>query len=68
MKEGKTQEEALDIHNEIKTITFDNPTFKLWNKVISSHSPGELYDPEINPLWKFKENKWWTLEKDGVHN
>jgi hypothetical protein len=27
-----------------------------------------LYDPETNPLKKFKENKSWIPEKDGVLN
>jgi hypothetical protein len=34
--------------------------------VISSHSQGKLYDPEIHFLKKYKENKSWTPEKDGV--
>jgi hypothetical protein len=57
MKKGKTQEEVLDIHNEIKIITLEDSTFKLWSKVISSHNQGELYDPKTNPRRKFKENK-----------
>jgi hypothetical protein len=57
VKRGKTPEEALDIHNEIKIITSDDSTFALWSQVIASHSQGELFDPETNPLKKFKENK-----------
>jgi hypothetical protein len=68
IRKGKTKEEALDIHNEIKIITSSDETFKLWSEVISSHSQGELYDPKINPLKKFKENKSWTPEKDRVLN
>jgi hypothetical protein len=51
-KKGKTQEEALDIHNEIEIITSEDATFELWSEVKSSHSQGELYDPETNPLKK----------------
>jgi hypothetical protein len=68
MKKGKTPEEALDIHNEIKIITSDDSTFALWSEVIASHSQGELIDPETNPLKKFKENKSWRPEKEGVLN
>jgi hypothetical protein len=68
MKKGKTPEEALDIHNEIKIITSDDSTFALWSEVIASHSQGELVDPETNPLKKFKENKSWRPEKEGVLN
>ena len=68
MKKGKTLEEALDIYNEIKIITFDDLTFALWNEVIASHSQGELFDPETNPLKQFKMNKSWRPEKDGVLN
>jgi hypothetical protein len=67
-KKGKSHEEALDIHNEIKIITSQDETFELWIKVISSHSQGELFDPETNPLKKFKGNKSWRPEKDGVLN
>jgi hypothetical protein len=56
-KKGKTHEEALDIHNEIKIITSQDAMFELWSEVISSHSQGELFNPEINPLRRFKENK-----------
>ena len=56
MKE-KTQEEVLDIHNEIKIITLEDSTFKFWNKVILSYNQGKLYDPKTNPRQKFKENK-----------
>jgi hypothetical protein len=66
-KKGKSHEEALDIH-EIKIITSQDETIELWSKVISSHSQGELFDPETNPLKKFKENKSWRPEKDGVLN
>ena len=68
LKRGKTAEEALDIHNEIKIITSADETFKLWSEVISEHSQGLLYDPETNPLKIFKENKAWRPEKDGVLN
>jgi hypothetical protein len=68
MKRGKTPEEALDIHNEIKIITSDDSTFAMWSEVIASHSEGELLDPETNPLKKFKENKNWKPEKEGVLN
>jgi hypothetical protein len=68
MKRGKTPEEALDIYNEIKIITSDDSTFILWSEVIASHSQGELLDPETNPLKKFKENKTWRPEKEGVFN
>jgi hypothetical protein len=68
MKKGKTLEEALDIHNEIKIITSDDSTFALWSEVIASHSQGELYDPETDPLKQFKVNKSWRPEKDGVLN
>jgi hypothetical protein len=68
MKKGKTPEEALDIHNEIKIITSDDSTFALWSEVIASHSQGELIDPETNPLKKFKENKSWRPEKEGILN
>ena len=68
LKKGKSPEEALDIHNEIKIITSDDSTFSLWSEVISSHSQGELYDPETNPLKQFKMNKAWRPEKDGVLN
>jgi hypothetical protein len=37
-KKGKTHEEALDIHNEIKIITSQDAMFELWSEVISSHS------------------------------
>jgi hypothetical protein len=67
-KKGKTHEEALDIHNEIKIITSQDATFELWSEVISSHSHGELFDPETNPFKRFKKNKSWRLEKDGVLN
>jgi hypothetical protein len=40
----------------------------LWSEVISSYSKHELYDPETNPLKKFKENKSWRLEKDSILN
>jgi hypothetical protein len=68
IKRGKTPEAALDVHNEIKIITSDDSTFALWSKVIASHSHGELLDPETNPLKKFKENKNWRPEKEGVLN
>ena len=68
VKKGKTPEEALDIHNEIKIITSDDSTFALWSEVIASHSQGELFDPESNPLKPFKVNKSWRPEKDGVLN
>jgi hypothetical protein len=58
----------LDIHNEIKIITSQDAIFKLWNKVISSHSQDELYDLETNPLWKFKKDKSYRPEKDGILN
>jgi CRISPR/Cas system CSM-associated protein Csm2 small subunit len=68
LKRGKTPEEALDIHKEIKIITFDDSTFVLCSEVIASHSQGELLDLETNPLKKFKENKNWRPEKEGVLN
>ena len=40
----------------------------MWSEVIASYSQGELFDPETNPLKKFKVNKSWRLEKDGVLN
>jgi hypothetical protein len=40
----------------------------LWSEVIASHSQGELLDPKTNPLKKFKENKNWRPEKEGVLN
>jgi hypothetical protein len=67
-KKGKSHEEAPNIHNEIKIITSQDETFELWSKVISSHNQGELFDLETNPLKKFKENKSWRSEKDGVLN
>jgi hypothetical protein len=36
--------------------------------VIASHSHGELLDPETNPLKKFKNNKTWRPEKEGILN
>ena len=68
LKKGKTLEQALDIHNEIKIITSDDSTFALWSEVIASHSQGKLYDPETNPLKQFKVNKSWRPEKDKVLN
>jgi hypothetical protein len=68
MKRGKARKEVLDIHNEIKVITLDDSTFELWNKVISNHDQGKLYDTETNPLQKFKETKSWTPEKNGFFN
>jgi hypothetical protein len=68
VKRGKTPEEALDIHNEIKIITSDDSTFALWSEVLASHSQEELLDPKTNPLKKFKDNKTWKPEKEGVHN
>jgi hypothetical protein len=68
VKRRKTPEEALDIYNEIKFITSDDSTFALWSEVTTSHSQGELLDPETNPLKKFKENKNWRPEKEGVLN
>ena len=38
LKKGKTPEEALDIHNEIKIITSDDSTFALWSEVVVSQS------------------------------
>ena len=52
----------------MKIITFDDSTFTLWNEVITSHSQGELLDPETKPLKKFKDQKTWRLEKKGVLN
>jgi hypothetical protein len=68
VKRGKIHEEALEIHNKIKIITFDDSTFSLWNEVIASHSQRELLDPETNPLKKFKDHKTWRPEKEGVLN
>lgn len=68
MKKEKAKEEALDIHNEIKIITSSDEIFKLWNKVIFNHSQDKLYDPKINSLQKFKENKSWILKNDRVLN
>ena len=68
MKKGKTPEEALDIHNEIKIITSDDSTFALWSEVIANHSQGELLDLETNSLKKFKENKSCRPEKEGALN
>jgi CRISPR/Cas system CSM-associated protein Csm2 small subunit len=68
VKRGKTPEEALDIHNEIKIIISDDSTFALWSEVIASHSQGEFLDSETNSLKKFKENKNWRPEKEGVLN
>ena len=67
-KKGKSHEEALDIYNEIKIIRLQDETFELWSEVISSHNQGVLLDPETNPLKKFKENKSWRPEKDGILN
>jgi hypothetical protein len=64
IKKRKSQEEALNIHNEIKIITLEDSTFVLWSKVISNHSQGELYNPKTNLLKIFKENKSWTPKKD----
>ena len=36
--------------------------------MIASRSQDELLDPETNPLKKFKDNKSWKLEKEGVLN
>jgi hypothetical protein len=63
-----THEEALDIHNKIKIITSNDSTFALWSEVRASHSQGELLDPKTNPLKKFKDNKTWRPEKEGVLN
>jgi hypothetical protein len=68
VKRGKTPEEALDIHNEITIITSNDSTFAMWSEVIRSHSQGEFLDPETNPLKKFKDNKTWRSEKEGVLN
>jgi hypothetical protein len=68
VKRGKTHEEALEIQNKIKIITFADSTFTLWCEVIASHSQGELLDPKTNPLKKFKDNKTWRLKKEGVFN
>ena len=57
MEKGKTPEEALDIHNEIKIITSNDSTFALWSEIIASHNQGKLYDPKTNPLKQFKVNK-----------
>jgi hypothetical protein len=61
-KKRKTHDEALDIHNKIKIITSADSIFVLWSEVIASHNQDELYDPETNPLKKFKENKSWNRE------
>jgi hypothetical protein len=68
VKRKKTHKEALDIYNKIKIMTSDDSTFAMWSEVIASHSQGELLDPETNPLKKFKDNKTWRLEKEGVFN
>jgi hypothetical protein len=68
MKKGKAKEEALDIHNKIKIITSSDEIFKLWKKVIFSHSQDKLYDPKTNPLQKFRENKSWIPKNDRVLN
>jgi CRISPR/Cas system CSM-associated protein Csm2 small subunit len=68
VKRRRTHEEALDIHNKIKIITSDDSTFALWSEVIASHNQGELLDPETNSLKKFKDNKTWRLEKEGILN
>jgi hypothetical protein len=60
--------EAFNIHNEVKIITSSDSMFLLWSEVISNHSQGKLYNPEMNPLKKFKENKSWRPKKDGVLN
>jgi hypothetical protein len=66
VKRGKTHEETLDIHNKIKIITSNDSTFALWNEVIASHSHCEFLDPETNLLKKFKDNKTYRPEKEGV--
>lgn len=37
-KKGKTHNEALDIHNDVKIITFDDSIFALWSEVIASYN------------------------------
>lgn len=59
-------DERLNIRNEIKIITADDTTFGLWSEVISSHSTGELIDPDT--MKKFKDIKGWKPEKDGQLN
>jgi hypothetical protein len=44
LKKGKICKEVLNIHNEIKFITFDESTLALWDKEISNHFQGELHD------------------------
>ena len=68
VKRGKTHKEVLDIHNEIKIITFNDSTFPLWSEVIAGHSQRELLDPTTNPLKKFKDNKTWKPKKEGAFN
>jgi hypothetical protein len=68
VKRGKSHKEALDIYNKIIIIISNDSTFALWSEVIASHSQGELLDPETNHLKKFKDNKTWRPEKEGVLN
>ena len=64
--ERKGKEPALDLHNEIKIITSSDETFALWSELISSYAQGELIDPDTRK--KFKENKYWVPQKDGILN
>jgi hypothetical protein len=66
LKKGKICKEVLNIHNEIKFITFDESTLALWDKEISNHFQGELHDLKIHPLRKFKKNKLWRYNMNGI--
>jgi hypothetical protein len=52
----KTWKEVLNVHNIIKTIMANEFIVLLWSNIISSHFQRVLYDPEIHPPRKLKEN------------
>jgi hypothetical protein len=62
----KADKSMTNLHNEIKIITSSDETFELWSELISNYAQGYLIDPDTEK--KFKENKNWAPQKDGILN
>ena len=56
----------LTLTNKVKIITSSDNTFKLWQEVISCAARGDLIDVDSKELTKFKDQKNFEAEKDGV--
>lgn len=63
-KGGKSK--PIPLTNELKIITFSDPTWELWKDVISCAARGDLVDVDDPELKKFHEHDKFVPDKDGV--